>query len=153
MPSKRRQAPTLTSSAKRTHLTTLIALLPTLHHLISATSENCHFQTWLRYQLKCFAPNSEVINYLLYRLKTIMANRLLSVLASYICINRYRNSAVYALLESWQIMEQLSSFFQQLNRATPSITGDTFSNNPPSDDNVTPDADETLSAASDLVRS
>ena len=48
-------------------------------------------------------------------------------------------------------MEQLSSFFQQLNRDTPSITGNIFGNNPPSTDNVTPDADETLSAASDLV--
>ena len=35
--------------------------------------------------------------------------------------------------------------FQQFNRATPSITGDTFGNNPPSAGNVTPDADETLS--------
>ena len=50
-----------------------------------------------------------------------------------------------------QIMEQLSSFFQQLNRATPSIAGDTFGNNPPSADNVTPDANETHSATSDLV--
>ena len=50
-------------------------------------------------------------------------------------------------------MEQLSSFFQQLNTATPSITGDTFGNNPPSADNVTPDADETLSAAPDLIGS
>ena len=51
-------------------------------------------------------------------------------------------------------MEQLSSFFfQQLDTATPSITGDTFGNNPPSADNVTPDADEILSAAPDLVAS
>ena len=44
-------------------------------------------------------------------------------------------------------MEQLSSSFQQLNTATPSITGDTFGNNPPIADNVTPDTNETLSAA------
>ena len=41
--------------------------------------------------------------------------------------------------------------FQQLNRATPSIAGDTFGNNPPSADNVTPVADETHSAIPDLV--
>ena len=42
-------------------------------------------------------------------------------------------------------------FTPSLNLTTPSIIGDIFGNNPPSADNVTPDADEMLSTAPDLV--
>ena len=50
-------------------------------------------------------------------------------------------------------MEQLSSFFSTTQYGHSQYTGDTFGNNPPSADNVTPDADMMLSAAPDLVAS
>ena len=74
--------------------------------------------------------------------KTIRANRLYQFL--------HPTSASIGI-ETVPSTPSLFSFFQQLNKVTLSISGNTFSNNSPSTDNVTPDANKTLSATFDLV--
>ena len=49
-----------------------------------------------------------------------------------------------------QIMEQLSSFFQQFNNAIPITSTDTAGNNPPNTGDTTHDIDDSLSIASNL---
>ena len=48
----------------------------------------------------------------------------------------------------WQIMEQLSSFFQQFNNVIHIVSTDTAGNNPPSDGDTICDIDDLLSVAS-----
>ena len=154
MPPKRRQAPSLTSSAKHTRSTTsnstsAQATPPdtsnirelSLSDLASLPAKTLCSQL-KSYKLSPMGNKTTMVKHLYQFLHPTSVSTGIetapSIPSSTINVPR-------------QIMEQLSSFFQQLNSATPSITGDTSGNNPPSAGNVTPDADETLSAASDLV--
>ena len=154
MPPKRRQAPRLMLSAKRTCSTTSdstsshATLLDTsnirelsLSDLASLPAKTLCFHL-KGYKLSPVGNKTTMANHLYQFMHPTSASTGIEIAPSMpsLIINVPR-----------QIMKQLSLFFQQLNSTTPSITGDASGNTPPSADIVIPDTDEMLFATSDLV--
>ena len=151
---KHRQAPSLTSSAKRTRSTTSNST--SAQATPSDTSNIRELSLSDLASLPAKTLRSQLKSYKLSPMgnKSIMANHLYQFLhptSASTGLGTVPSMPSSTINVPRQIMEQLSSFFQQLNSATTSITGDTSGNYPPSADNVSPDANEMLSAASDLV--
>ena len=117
------------------------------------TFKNSHFQTRPHYQQKCLARSlrdklSPVGN------KTTIANRLYQFLHPAVSSNIMLTGVEppptgVTINVPWQIMEQLSSFFQQFNNAISITSADTAGNNLPSSGYTLRDIDESLLVASD----
>ena len=164
MPPKRRQSSTPTMPAKRSHSTHSTAsdntqaqstLLDvnniqefTLSNLALLPAKTLRSQL-KRYKLSPVGNKATIANCLYQFLHPAVLNNItptgVEPLPTAAEMSHTTSSTINA---PRQIMEQLSSFFQQFNNAIPITSTDTAGNNPPSTGDTIRDIDDSLSVAS-----